>query len=118
MYQKLPSWKPAYGATGPVEVPARGILRRQSSGGKPRRDQRVDRKIVVKPLGKLQPRLDPLHQLFARCGITLFDELPVRRRRRGACGVEALDGERATLRRPVVVDLADHQLRWRLRSEP
>src|SRR5262249_48864536 len=44
-------------------------------------------------------------------------ELPGQRRRRGARGIEALDGERTTLCRPVVVDLPDYQLRRCFRAE-
>jgi hypothetical protein len=55
---------------------------------------------------------------FSGCGVTLFDDLPGQGRRRGARRVGARDGKRAALCRPIVVDLADHQLRRRLRPKP
>ena len=130
MYQRLPSWKPRYGAsvTGSVmisawswrqvELPDRRVLGGQPARGQPGRDHRVGRAVRVEPLRELQPRLDPLDQLLTRYGVALLDQFPGQWRRRGALGVGARDREGAALRGPVVVHLADDQLRGRGRREP
>ncbi len=129
MYQRLPSWNPRYGAsvTGSVmtsawsgvevEVTDRRVLGGQPARGEARRDHRVDRQRVVEPLRELQPGLDPLHELLSRYRVTLFDQFPGQRRRRGARGVGPGDADVAALRGPVVVHLANKQLRRAVRSD-
>ena len=48
--------------------------------------------------------------MLSGCGETLFDGCASERRRGGARGVQTRNGQRAALRRPVAVHLADHQL--------
>ena len=93
-----------------VEMPDRRVLRRQTAGRQARRDHGVDRDVQIEPLRKLQPGLDPVDELLSRCRVTLFDCCAGQRRRRGAGGVRPRDGQRAAPRRPVAVDLSDHQL--------
>src|SRR5277367_174198 len=88
----------------------RGILRRQTAWGQARCDHGVDRNVQIEPLWKLQPGLDAVDELLSRCRVTLFDGGAGQRRWRGAGGVRSGDGQRPPPRRPVAVDLSDHQL--------
>ena len=88
----------------------RRVLRRQTAGRQARCDHGVDRDVQIEPLRKLQPGLDSVDELLSRCRVTLFDSGAGQRRRRGAGGVRSRDGQRPSPRRPVAVDLSDHQL--------
>ena len=99
-------------------MPDRRVLSGQTARSQPRRDHRVDRQRVVEPLRELQPRLHPLHQLLTRDGVALLDQLLRQWRRRGTRGVGPGDADVAALGRPVVVDLANQQLRRALRGDP
>ena len=99
-------------------MPDRRILGGQPAGRQAGRHHRVGRQRVVEPLRKLQPGLDPLNQLLTRYGVTLLDELSGQWRRRGSRGVGPRDADVAALRRPVVVDLANQQLRRAVRGDP
>ena len=93
-----------------LEMPDRGILGGQTTGRQTRRDHGVDRDVQIKPLRELKPGLDSVDQLLSRCAVTLFDRCAAQGRRCRAGGIRPRDRQRAALRRPVAVDLTNHQL--------
>lgn len=58
-----------------------------------------------------------MHELLARSGVPLLDEFTGQWWRRGSGRVGTRDRQRAAPGRPVVVDLADHQLRGAFRRD-